>query len=387
MLDLSKLKVCYLAGTLGQGGAERQLHYAVQGLRRAGASVRVLCLERGGFWEEPIRRLAVPVTWVGQSGSRLARLIRIARELMKERPDIFQSQHFYTNAYVALAGRLRNCASIGALRSSGAFDVQGCGSIGGWLNLNLPGRLAANSRSSMTYASEKGVPASRLSLLPNVVDTEHFQPAGAPNRTLTLLAVGRLTGEKRFDRFLTILHRLRHEHGVDVRGLLAGGTRPGEGVRSDLERQAGALGLLREGVQFLGGLSDLRPLYQRASVCLLTSDQEGTPNVLLEAMASGVPVVATGVGGVPDIVQHGQTGFVLPPDDLAGLTAAVLQLLRQAGLRTDMGTRGRAFVEQNYSVQRIHLHLRRLYEAALPRFGGPGNLRVMEPLNAVPPRA
>jgi len=387
MLDLSKLKVCYLAGTLGQGGAERQLYYAVQGLRFAGAAVRILCLERGGFWEEPIRRLGVPVTWVGQSNRRLGRVLQILKDLAKDPPDIFQSQHFFTNAYVAVAAWARNCAAVGAVRSSGNYDVLSCGHIGGWLNLRLPGLLAANSRSAMSYASKEGVPASRLCLLPNVVDTEQFKAAPGPEGKLTLLAVGRLTREKRFDRFLTILHRLRHDYNVDVRGLLAGGTRPGRRVRSELVQQAGALGLLPDGVQFLGAVEDLRPVYQSASVCLLTSDHEGTPNVLLEAMASGVPIVATAVGGVPEIVQHGHTGFVLPQEDLAGLTAALLGLLRQPGLRAEMGARARAFVEENYSLHQVHLHLRRVYEVALRNFSGSGELRVAQALNAVPPEA
>ena len=74
MLDLSKLKICYLAGTLGQGGAERQLFYAIQALRRCGTSVRVLSLDHGGFWEAPIEQLGANVTCVGQARSRLKRV-------------------------------------------------------------------------------------------------------------------------------------------------------------------------------------------------------------------------------------------------------------------------------------------------------------------------
>src|ERR1051326_8617602 len=99
MLDLSKLKICYLAGTLGQGGAERQLFYAIQALRQSGAAVQILSLDRGGFWEDPIKELGVSVTWVGQDRSRFKRICRIVKHLKKEPADILQSQHFYTNAY------------------------------------------------------------------------------------------------------------------------------------------------------------------------------------------------------------------------------------------------------------------------------------------------
>src|SRR3954471_10713754 len=147
MPELSKLRICYLAGTLGQGGAERQLFYATQALRHSGASVRVLSLEPGGFWETPIKELGVPVTCVGEGGSRLRRVLRIVKHLRQEPADILQSQHFYTNAYTAVAAFLVKSNGIGTLRSNGQFDLTQCGRIGGRINLHLPRFLVANSRS------------------------------------------------------------------------------------------------------------------------------------------------------------------------------------------------------------------------------------------------
>src|SRR5947209_1537338 len=142
MSELTQLKVCYLAGTLGQGGAERQLFYALRALGHNRATASVLCLDRGAFWEEPINRLQVSVTWVGQSASRLKRLLRIIKELKKDPPDIFQSQHFYTNAYTSVAALLLKCRGIGALRSNGIFDLSESGRIGGRINLHFLRTLA-----------------------------------------------------------------------------------------------------------------------------------------------------------------------------------------------------------------------------------------------------
>ncbi len=364
MLDLSKLRICYLAGTLGQGGAERQLFYAAQALRQSGANVRVMSLEPGGFWETPIRQLGLPVTWAGQDGSRFKRVLRIVKHLRKEPADILQSQHFYTNAYVGVAGLLLNRVGIGALRSNGLFDMTQSGGIGGRINLRLPRMLAANSRSSIQYAMKRGVESSRLYFLPNVVDTERFKPADRrPPAPITLLAAGRLTREKRFDRFLSIVQRLR-ELGLVVRGWIVGPTRPNEDLRPELERQAAALGLLPDGVEFLGSVADMSSIYRQSTICVLTSEHEGTPNVLLEAMAAGLPVVATNVGGVPEIVQHGQSGFLAPGEDVNAQVAAIVQLVRDADLRARMGTRARAYVEENHSVHRLSAHLSGLYEEA-----------------------
>lgn len=367
MLDPSKLRICYLAGTLGRGGAEQQLFYALRSLCQSGAEVRVLCLERGA-WEEPIRGLGVPVEWVGQSRSRLRRLARIVKALRSFKPDIVQSQHFYTNAYASVAGRLSGCAEIGALRSDGRFEFLGCGAFGGRLNLRLPRVLAANSRCAIQYALDRGVPPSRPCFLPNAVDTERFHPVTETSPPPpVLLAVGCLTWEKRFDRFLSILHCLREVYHLEVRGVLAGPTAPGQDLRPQLERQAAALGLRPDGVELLGSVSDMSALYQRAAVCISTSDHEGTPNVLLEAMASGLPIVATRVGGVPDIVQHGQTGFLLAPEDLGGMANAINELVSKPELRATMGARARAFVQETHSLRGLHEHLCRLHAKALLR--------------------
>src|SRR5688572_20609636 len=197
MQSLSSLKLCFLAGTLGQGGAERQLYYILQALCQAGAKPRLLSLDQGGFWEPRIKDLGVRVTHVG-AGSRCQRLLRILKELQKDRPDILQSQHFYTNAYVGVVAWLSQVCGIGAMRNDGTSEVNASGRISGWMSLRLPSTLAANSQQAIRYATAAGVPPSRLYFLPNVVDTERFKPAlPGSNGPLTLIAVGRLVKQKR----------------------------------------------------------------------------------------------------------------------------------------------------------------------------------------------
>src|SRR5881394_2366207 len=347
MLNLSNLKVCFLAGTLEHGGAERQLYYILQALCKAGATPQLLSMDQGQFWENTIKSLGVRVTFVGGRPSRLARLLRVLKEVRKDPPEVLQSQHFFTNAYAGLAARQARISGIGAMRNDGRSEVRESGPFGGWLNLRIPRTIAANSQIAIQYAIAKGVPNSRLYFLPNVVDTDWFKPAGpGPKGPLKLIAVGRLVKQKRLDRFISILGRLRSEFGFDVRGLIVGPGCQTEDLRPELEGQARSLGLFPDVVQFRGGVSDMRPVYQEAAICVLTSDFEGTPNVLLEAMASGLPVVATNVGGVPGIVRHGQTGFVLEADDLEGLIAAVVELVKHSELRTTMAQRARAYVEE-----------------------------------------
>lgn len=370
MRNLSNLKLCFLAGTLTPGGAERQVFYILQALCQAGASPRLLSLDRGEFWEERIKALGVPVTWAGDQPSRLRRMLRVLKEVRKDPPHILQSQHFFTNAYVGLTARLFQVSGVGAMRSNGSAEVSGSGPLGGWLNLHCPRLIAANSKVAIRYAMARGVSPSHLYFLPNVVDTEWFKPSNRlPEEPFTLIAVGRLVRPKRLDRFISILHRLRNNFGLNVRGWIIGSGRQNEDLRAELESQASTLGLLPDTVQFRGSVADMRSVYHQAAVCVLTSDVEGTPNVLLEAMASGLPVAATQVGGVSEIVQHGRTGFLADPENWDGLVTALVELVKNSELRMEMGRRARAFVEENHSLQRLPAYLGGLYERALPAAG------------------
>jgi glycosyltransferase involved in cell wall biosynthesis len=361
-MDLSKLRICFLAGTLGQGGAERQLFYILSALRQSGADLHLLCLGQNEFWEDRIKNLGVPITCVGQPKSKLRRLFRIMTELRKHPPQVFQSQHFYTSAYVGVAARLLRLCGIGALRNNGLNEVLANGRIGGCLNLHTPRIMAANSQAAIRYATERGVRPERLYFLPNVVDTGQLKPASRRKQNpLRLIAVGRLVQQKRFDRFLSAVARIRKETSGEVKAIIVG-SGP---LRAQLEKQAGALGLLPSLVEFRGAVSDMAPVYAEADICVLTSDYEGTPNVLLEAMASGLSVVATKVGGVPEIVWQGENGFMVEPGDEASLCAALVHLINDSELRTQMGKNARAYVEANHSLDRLSTMLSGLYHLAL----------------------
>jgi glycosyltransferase involved in cell wall biosynthesis len=106
-------------------------------------------------------------------------------------------------------------------------------------------------------------------------------------------------------------------------------------------------------------------VYQESDVCVLTSDEEGTPNVLLEAMACGLPVVATRVGGVPDIIRHNENGFLVDRADTGEMVDSLLKLVNNPALREEMGSRARSFIEVNHSLQRLPLYLENLYRIAL----------------------
>jgi len=356
------LHVCFIAGTLGPGGAERQLFYMLRALHAAGASLEVLSLTQGEFWEEPIRALGVPVIWVGRRPSRLARLCRITREIARNRPDVIQSSHFYTNLYTVVAGRLLGLRDVGAVRADVFNEIKAHNPLLGRLCLGSPRWLAANSQLGLRNAAAKGVNPSRCYFLPNVVDTEHFKPAVRQQKGAThLLFAGRLVEQKRPDLFLHVLAEARRMSPTTVHGVIVG---DGPLLRP-LQVRASQLGLLPDGVEFRGAVPDMAGVYRDADIFLLTSDWEGTPNVVLEASASGLPVVVTRATGTVDIVRDGQTGYVLDRNDQHGITSAIVRLARDSELRYRLGKEGRLFVMQNHSLANLSERLSALYIGVL----------------------
>ena len=361
MVKLQELKVAFIAGTLGQGGAERQLYYMLHALKAQGSQICLLSLTRGEFWEARIKALEVPIFWVGEKGSKMQRLQRMVKVLRRKQPFIVQSQHSFTNLYATAAARLLGAQEIGAIRTDAVHEVAAMGMMGK-LGLKLPRLIAINSRAALEKANQLGADVQRLHLLPNVTDTSYFTPFERSQREfVTLATVGRLIPQKRIDRFLHILAHLQKVINVPVKGIVAGDG-PLCGV---LESEAATLGLLPHTVQFLGVVPDVRPIYQQADIFLLTSDWEGTPNVILEAMATALPVVASNVGGVSDLVQDKQTGYLFPPDKELIALEKVKTLVENPRLRKGMGQRARQFVEQHYCWQRLPNYLNQLYAKSL----------------------
>ena len=367
MSELAGLKVSFVAGTLGQGGAERQLFYIVAALKNAGGDPRVLCLTRGEHWQNPIESLGVEVTWVGQSRFRALRLLKIIRELRRHRPDVVQSQHFYTNLYVSAAARALGLPEIGALRNDAIEEISANPGFLGQRSLKMPRAMAANSRAGIENAINLGAARDRLFLLPNVVDTSLFTPTSrVSDNHVTLLIVARLVSAKRVDRFLRLISALQRRARASVYGVVAG-----DGIlRSVLERQANELRLAETQVRFLGRVKETSSLYGAANLLIVTSDREGTPNAVLEAMASGVPVVATRVGGLGDLVSDGETGYLVPVGDEDAMATAVLSLIEDQAKLRQFGIRARTFVEQHHALALLPHHLLRLYGAVLSRRPG-----------------
>lgn len=355
------LRVALVAGTLDQGGAEKQLLYMAVALQRVGVEVRVYSLRRGEYYEAALKSAGITPIWIGRFENPLIRLASLTRALWIFRPHIVQAGNFFTNLYAAISARLCGAISIGAIRNDIAFEHQENGRWWPWL-FRMPSALLANSRAAAQSASALGRLSRRVRFLPNAIDLAAFdrqmdsadsEPAKIGPRVIT---VGRLVRAKRQDRFLRALTYVR-ERNPEVRGVVIG-SGP---MRPELEALASRLGLIPDGVQFLGRCDNVAALLRQAEIFVLTSDYEGFPNVLLEAMAARLPVVTTSAGDSAAVVQDDQTGYVVGPEDLQGLTDRIICLADSSELRRRLGEEGRKRVEEHYGFEHLPKRLLAIY--------------------------
>jgi glycosyltransferase involved in cell wall biosynthesis len=200
---------------------------------------------------------------------------------------------------------------------------------------------------------KSGVPSHRRILLENGIDVTAYRRArevgeakaalGIPPTRFLVGAVGRLSPEKGFCNLIRAVHQLA-QAGLDVGLLLVGDGSDREALAS-LVRDLG----LNDRVRLAGFQSDTRPSFEAMDVFALSSLREGLPNVVLEAMAYSIPVVATRVNGVPRLVCDGQNGLLVDPGLATALAAALQRLSAEPELCERLGAAGRATVERSYS--------------------------------------
>ena len=221
-----------------------------------------------------------------------------------------------------------------------------------------------------------GFPASKIARIPNGVDTQLFHPPGDAERIElrnrlgwrdlpTILYVGGLVRRKRPHLLIEALALLK-KRGIEAQLALVGPEHDAP-YASEMKQRAAALGL-SELVIWGGFTKDIAPVYRAAEVFALPSSNEGMANAVLEASATGLPVVVTPISGMADLMQEGVTGLCIEPT-AAALSEALQALLRDGALRRTMGEAGRAWVVDRFSANAVLDAHERLFRRIIS--GGP----------------
>lgn len=290
-------------------------------------------------------------------------LIELTRLIRSRRPDILHA----SSSKAGILGRLAGWLGQVPIR---IFTVHGWAFAAYGGTAGRLYRLAERSVKPLTsaiicvaeYERIAGVNAGacwpeQTVVIPNAVDVSALPRAGLRNEAVELISVGRLRAPKDFVTLARALSRLPPH---SFRASLVGDGPDRPAIEAQLER----LGLIQS-VRLLGDRSDVPELLAASDVFVCSSRSEGMPVSILEAMAVGLPVVASAVGGVPELVDHGHTGLLVGPGTVDALTDALGQLIGDRELRERMGRAGRTVAEQRYDLPRFRRAHLELYERLL----------------------
>lgn len=356
----------HVIGGLHRGGAERMLVRTVVGLRELGWRVTVVSLRGGPLADDleaggvPLRDLALPQRGLVTTLRSLAAIVR------RERPGVLHSWMFHANLASRIAGRMTRVPLI--VSSEHTLEQE---SRRRYLANRITGRLAhvhhCVSQAVADFAAEEiGLPRQRLVVIRNGIDTEVLERTedrdrvrmnlGLPTDVPLVGCVAQLKPVKRVDVLLEAVARVERPVGLVL---------VGDGVeRRSLENLVVRLGIA-DRVRFCGEHPDSCPWLHAMDVFALSSDVEGLPVAALEAMAAGLPVVATRVGGIPEVVHDGVTGLLVPRRDPPALAAALDSLLEDRERAADMGDRGRDRAREEFDERRMVSEIDELYRSRL----------------------
>jgi colanic acid/amylovoran biosynthesis glycosyltransferase len=379
-------------------------------LERQGLELRIFSLKRpnDGLFHADVARVRTPVTYVPESPVRAVRAYTAAhaevfgwnrrrylrcagltlwRAVKKRRPGAFKRflqagfiapllrrdgiehvhAHFASSA-TSVALHLHELAAISYSFTAHAKDIYRHTVETDSLERKFRAARFAVTVSDYNRRYLAGFEGSdRLVRIYNGVDVDEFAPNGAAREEPPLvLAVGRLIEKKGFADLVRACSLLR-KHGCEFRCRIVG---KGE-LEGELRALIAELGL-EEHVELAGAIprEQLLDVYSRASIvvapCVIGSDgnRDGLPTVLVEAMALGVPVVATDVTGIPELIDHGCTGLLVPQHDSDALAAAIRRIVEESSRAESLARAGRARVERDFDLRTNVARLRALLEEA-----------------------
>jgi len=363
------IRLVLLIPTLDRSGAEKQLTLLATRLPRDEFDVHVVALTRGGPYADVLHEHEIPLTILDK---RLKLDVgawkRLRSTLSELRPDILHTWLFAANAYGRLAASPGQKTKV--IVSERCVDSWKA-SWQLWLDRRLisrTDRLVGNSQSVVDFYVEQGFPAERTTVIYNGMDlplrvdgdpgtagftdstaarVELFRELGIPEDAKLVGFVGRLAKQKRINDLLWAMQVLRQ---ADERAhLLLVGDGP---ERAGLEQFARDVECA-DHVHFLGHRNDADRILAALDAFWLASDFEGLSNSLMEAMAAGVPVVASNIPPNRELVTHGTEGYLVDVGDGMGFAQFAKKLIDESQLAEQMGAAGRSRIQNDFSVQKM----------------------------------
>lgn len=353
--ESAPVKVMHLVYTLRTGGMEKNVVKLVNALDPLRVRSAICSCTPADDLKHEVRE-GVPVHELNRrAGNDIRFVATLARLLRAERPHVLHTHGWGTLVEGYVAARLSGVPRL----VHGEHGTTTTGKTNLFIQRAIWRRcdrvLSVSRTLADRMASETGFDRARITVIPNGLDVARFQPAYGvnvasvkqPDGAVTIGTVGRLVPVKDHTMLLQGLATLR-DRGVGFRAVLVGdGPLRGELVERVAELRLDAV------VTFAGHRPDVENCLHDMDLFVLTSKSEGLSNTIMEAMAAGLPVVATAVGGNPELVEHGVTGVLVPPGDSSALTDALESLATDSSRRRSMGAAGGVRVRVSYDLTRM----------------------------------
>ena len=354
------LRVCHVSLTLKTGGLERLLADIARHYDSTRCQPEFLALNEVGRFADVIRDAGCRVHTLKPSG-RIGQLRQMVRLFRAGQFDVVHTHNTYPHIYGSLAARL---ASVPLVINTRHGQRAGHGwksrTQFRWASHLVNRIIAVSDDAAQLCIKADGVDRRKVIRIWNGIDIDDFTFAG-PATSNTAISVARLSAEKDFPTLLRAVAIAIQDIPDLVLKLVGDGPE-----RARLEGLAQELNLTQH-VEFLGERQDVPALLTQAGFFVTASLTEGISLTLLEAMAVGLPVIATSVGGNSEIVQAPQTGRLVSAGDPVGLAAAMVSMCRQPESWLQMGRAGRERVEKNFEVRRMVSDYEQLYRDLLVR--------------------
>lgn len=352
----ARTRICHVSMGLKTGGLERLLVDFARFHDPREFELSFISLGELGPPAEDLRAAGHAVTTCGFPQCGKGTLLRRLRDFFKlQQPDVIHTHNTYPHFYAAIAARWAGIKHVVNTQHG-----RGCGN--GWKShwqFRIANRLSqrvigvSEDATKLCQSQDRGG-AGQMECIWNGIDVERFRFTGPINEPVAI-SVARLSPEKDYETLLRAVRFVANEQPAFRLQLV------GDGVeRPRLEKLARDLNL-QQHVEFLGERKDIPQLLSQSGFFVSSSKTEGISLTLLEAMAVGLPIVTTAVGGSPEIVREGVTGLLVPAQDPAALSQAMLKMLNQASDWREMGQAARTRVESCFEIRRMIREYETLY--------------------------
>ena len=358
-----KRRVLIVTDEMEVGGSQRQIFYILTNLDTERFEPTLLYFREESWLLDELKKRGVRCVKISKKGAIdplfLSRFIGFLR---KEKFDVVHAFAFSAELWTVVALFLAQGRFISSIRGRYEWYSKRHWQLKGWISRRSV-KIVSNSEAGLNYAEEQcGLDTGKAVIVHNgitdapLLASDDVLADYRKNHQVLIGFVGRLVDHKNLECLLRALGRLRNK-GIDA-GVIMVGDGP---LRQSLEAFVKSRDL--QGVYFLGERDDVHAIFSACDIAVLPSFREGFSNTILEAMQVGTPMVASRVGGTPEIIKDEVNGMLFESDNDKELSEKLTRLIKDPGLAKALGEAGQAAVSENFSVPHMINKIQAIYEA------------------------